>query len=246
MNIDLKYNNADKSNNINKGFTLVELIVVLVILAILAAILVPALLGYIDEAKKKQDAITAKSLLTAVQSELTKCYGKYKADGTSSQTNIFGENIKYFPNSVDPNLSDSKFKDRVFELAGIEETPYLVMFYTKKFTDDKNSNLSNSSSELHDYFTAISLVYWSKKGAKPIYYDFDTNSWEEGSLYTAEIMYRGNASSAIKNKYPGYDKNQILKGHKYDGTRVIIYVLYNGTGKKNIKDINDLIENEFK
>ena len=32
----------------NKGFTLVELIVVLVILAILAAILVPALLGYID------------------------------------------------------------------------------------------------------------------------------------------------------------------------------------------------------
>ena len=30
----------------NKGFTLVELIVVIVILAILAAILVPALLGY--------------------------------------------------------------------------------------------------------------------------------------------------------------------------------------------------------
>ena len=35
----------------DKGFTLVELIVVLVILAILAAILVPALLGYIDRAK---------------------------------------------------------------------------------------------------------------------------------------------------------------------------------------------------
>ena len=33
----------------DKGFTLVELIVVLVILALLAAILVPALLGYIDQ-----------------------------------------------------------------------------------------------------------------------------------------------------------------------------------------------------
>ena len=38
----------------NKGFTLVELIVVLVILAILAALLIPALTGYIDKAKEKK------------------------------------------------------------------------------------------------------------------------------------------------------------------------------------------------
>lgn len=36
------------------GFTLVELIVVLVILAILAALLVPALTGYIDKAKENR------------------------------------------------------------------------------------------------------------------------------------------------------------------------------------------------
>ena len=36
-----------------KGFTLVELIVVLVILAILAALLIPTLTGYIDRAKEK-------------------------------------------------------------------------------------------------------------------------------------------------------------------------------------------------
>ena len=43
-----------KHNLTNKGFTLVELIVVLVILAILAAILVPTLTGYIREAKIKR------------------------------------------------------------------------------------------------------------------------------------------------------------------------------------------------
>ena len=59
----------------NKGFTLVELIVVLVILAILAAILVPALLGYIDRAKRKQYVLNAKALFTAAQANMSELYG---------------------------------------------------------------------------------------------------------------------------------------------------------------------------
>lgn len=58
----------------NKGFTLVELIVVLVILAILAAILVPALLGYIDSARSKQTVLNARSAMTAAQAEMSTIY----------------------------------------------------------------------------------------------------------------------------------------------------------------------------
>ncbi|MBO6205585.1 MAG: type II secretion system protein [Lachnospiraceae bacterium] len=65
----------------NKGFTLVELIVVLVILAILAAILVPTLMGYIDRAKKEKDFSTAQTVRVAYQSALAEAYAKWDGNG---------------------------------------------------------------------------------------------------------------------------------------------------------------------
>ena len=57
------------------GFTLVELIVVLVILAILAALLIPALIGYIDKARKSQVVAETRMLMQAVQTEMSTLYG---------------------------------------------------------------------------------------------------------------------------------------------------------------------------
>lgn len=53
--------------NNKKGFTLVELIVVLVILAILAALLIPALTGYIDKAKEKSVIAETRQFVMAAQ-----------------------------------------------------------------------------------------------------------------------------------------------------------------------------------
>lgn len=66
----------DKKNN--KGFTLVELIVVLVILAILAAILVPALLGYVDRAKREKNVRKIHDIQVATNSALAEYYGIHK------------------------------------------------------------------------------------------------------------------------------------------------------------------------
>ena len=52
------------------GFTLVELIVVLVILAILAALLIPALTGYIDRAKEKAEGGSTASSQTEVAGDV--------------------------------------------------------------------------------------------------------------------------------------------------------------------------------
>ena len=65
-----------------KGFTLVEMIVVLVIIAILAAITIPALLKYIDKAKDKQIIINARTAYLAAETAASEAY----AAGTSVPT----------------------------------------------------------------------------------------------------------------------------------------------------------------
>lgn len=59
-----------------KGFTLVELIVVLVILAILAALLIPALTGYIDRAKKKDIIAETRQAVMAAQTLVDEEFAK--------------------------------------------------------------------------------------------------------------------------------------------------------------------------
>lgn len=66
--------------NKKKGFTLVELIVVLVILAILAALLVPALTGYIDRAKEKQIIAETRQCVMAAQTIADEQYALETAD----------------------------------------------------------------------------------------------------------------------------------------------------------------------
>lgn len=82
----------------HKGFTLVEVIVVLVILAILAALLVPRLTGYINEAKDKEVALAFHHIESAVlasgaevenMSELSNCL--VRVGGTSNSNTQEGK-----------------------------------------------------------------------------------------------------------------------------------------------------------
>ena len=81
----------------NRGFTFVELAVVLVILAILAAFLVPTLLGYIDKTKKQMIINEARDVWVASQAALTECYGLHPESFEASckfTSSIGGRTVK--------------------------------------------------------------------------------------------------------------------------------------------------------
>ena len=67
----LKRSNLKKNK---KGFTLVEIIVVLVIIAILAAIAIPTMLGFVNEARQSEYIAEGRTALVASQTIVTREY----------------------------------------------------------------------------------------------------------------------------------------------------------------------------
>lgn len=122
-----------QKKNRRKGFTLVELIVVLVILAILAALLIPALTGYIDKAKEKQIISETRSCVMAAQTLADEKYGK---DGGDLEDTGNTDAVQ--------KLADVKGTVNSFEVDGGKVT---ALSYTGNGSGAKTCNYSSSTGE---------------------------------------------------------------------------------------------------
>lgn len=84
----IRQNQMEKREN-KKGFTLVEVIVVLVILAILAAILIPSMIGWINKAEDKSAIVEGRTFVLAAQTIVSENYTAYTTGGATSLTGSY-------------------------------------------------------------------------------------------------------------------------------------------------------------
>ena len=116
---------TEKQNK--KGFTLVEIIVVLVILAILAAIAIPAVLGYVEDARQAQYIAEARSIYLVVQTEEAKIQAK-DGVGEYSNSNHGAYDILY-ARLIDKGIVSNKGEGIISEKTGLPKVTGVFRMY---------------------------------------------------------------------------------------------------------------------
>ncbi|MCR4846554.1 MAG: prepilin-type N-terminal cleavage/methylation domain-containing protein, partial [Eubacterium sp.] len=177
-------------NSKKKGFTLVELIVVLVILVILASIAIPLLLGYIDNARQKRLIADANAALKSSQTVITEVYNE------------------------SGNLLDSSRRYKAWNMTGIDNATVYEdgKGYSKFRVWTGKPLVTNATEPIADNIASYTVKYAvyevpSKDGTYALFYDgkewtvYDTlEELEDSSKYVVS----DGASSGIIYMWPNY------------------------------------------
>jgi prepilin-type N-terminal cleavage/methylation domain-containing protein len=153
-----------------RAFTLVELIVVLVILAVVAAMLVPALTGYIKKAKKERYYEDAHYALVACQSVITEVYS-LGLNPKDFETTTDEDNVYWYKDNHNGRTgNDADWGDKVLALMDRqrdENEPYILIFGVGNFKPDAKKYFGINSTDL---CTVYYIAYVATEDAPAVFY----------------------------------------------------------------------------
>jgi type IV pilus assembly protein PilA len=124
--------------NSRKGFTLIELMVVIFIVGILAAVAIPIMRGRIDAAKWSEGKASAGSVRTAIRAYLAEkgpAYANYAAD-LDGDLAVFGAPLGF----ATGDLSGKYFKDADYVISNVALNANGSLNYTITVTADATTS----------------------------------------------------------------------------------------------------------
>lgn len=155
----------------NKGFTLVEMIVVIVIIGILLAILVPGMFKYIQKAKEQQAIVECRAVVTAADTLALELYAKDLFDELIFFSNYQADILeKAEVNGSIKSLSFQKDKPSLENLTYMTKSNIKVLYDIKQasvYQIVSEGSFSSNASGYHD-FSSDALVNPSIDSIKDI------------------------------------------------------------------------------
>ena len=180
-----------------RGFTLVEIIVVLVILAILTAIAVPTALGYVDDAKEAWELAKLRESLIAAQVTFVK----------STAFGEIGKGVNNETGSKNYYLTDNQSESIQKYL---DTKPYVLIYGI-----DAPSYYGEISKEASNVYC---IIYQKNKDSKPWYYD--GKKWSHRYLWNKDSAKPGEDATRAMYTKDGYNRMRNVKDNKNDDVYV--------------------------
>ena len=148
----------------NKGFSLVELIIVIAIMAILVGIVGTQVIPYINKSKEAKDVQLVNSYSTAAVSAYSMLAGEITETTTPLEINVYTDKSAAGA-AEDTKTDQNKLADKIIELTG---------YASKDALWDTTNNKGKMTSKTGQAVTGIEVKY-----------DFDNHSVETKALGTS-------------------------------------------------------------